>query len=131
MASTSTNLRALVVDDIADARTTTARLLTALGCDVETAGDGQSAIEIAAAFHPRLVLIDLAMPFMDGFEVAEHLRWNKPPAFLVAVSGHAEPPTIERCKEAGFDTHVAKPVAPERLAELVAAARAKGLGNGI
>ncbi len=110
----------LVVDDNHDAAESLGELMQMLGHEVELAFDGPSAIAEAGRTHPDLVLCDLGLPGMDGYQVARELRAREGGALrLVALSGYAQPEDVERAIEAGFDAHVAKPPDPERLASLV------------
>ena len=113
--------RVLVVDDNADAREALRLLLEDEGHDVRSAGDGPSALASAAGFLPEVVLLDIGLPGMDGYEVARALR-SVPGcerALIVAVSGYGQAEDRERSRIAGFDQHLLKPVAPERLLEIV------------
>ena len=113
--------RVLVVDDNADAREALRLLLEDEGHDVRIAGDGPSALESAARFPPEVVLLDIGLPGMDGYEVARALRSvpGSEHALIVAVSGYGQAEDRERSRIAGFDLHLLKPVAPERLLEIV------------
>jgi CheY-like chemotaxis protein len=104
--------RVLVVDDDADTVESTALLFQLQGFDTDTALSGCEAIERARAVCPDLVLLDIAMPAMDGYEVARSLREIPcvPPPLLVAVTGLAYQVDKRRCAEAGFDLHLSKPV---------------------
>ncbi len=113
--------RILVVDDNADAREALGLLLEDEGHDVQIAGDGPGALESAATFSPEVVLLDIGLPGMDGYEVARALR-SVPGcerALIIAVSGYGQAEDRERSRIAGFDQHLLKPVAPERLLEIV------------
>jgi CheY-like chemotaxis protein len=113
--------RVLVVDDNADAREALRLLLEDEGHEVRSAGDGPSALESAASFPPEVVLLDIGLPGMDGYEVARALRSipGCERALIVAVSGYGQAEDRERSRIAGFDQHLLKPVAPERLLEIV------------
>jgi CheY-like chemotaxis protein len=115
--------RVLVVDDNTDAANSLARLLTRLyGQDVRVSNDGPSALEAAEEFRPEMVLLDIGMPEMDGYEVARRLRSR--PGFeqplLVALTGWGQQSDRRRSAEAGFDRHLVKPVDPELLEDLLA-----------
>jgi CheY-like chemotaxis protein len=89
-------------------------LLRLWGHDPRTASDGKSALETAAAFRPQLVLLDLGLPGMDGYEVARRLRhetaeWRP---LIVAMSGYAGEGDRRHSHEAGCDLHLAKPADP-------------------
>jgi CheY-like chemotaxis protein len=113
--------RVLVVDDNRDAAETLGQLVELLGHDVALAYDGPGALELARRIAPDLVLCDIGLPGMDGYEVARRLRQGGARDLaLVAVSGYAQPEDVARALEAGFDAHVAKPPDPEKLAGLLA-----------
>jgi len=111
----------LVVDDSRDGAETMAELLRVWGHPVEVAFDGPSAVKLASEHEPDVVLLDIALPGLDGYQVAEALRGrpNGGRMRLVAVTGFGAPEDRERARAAGFDEHVTKPVAPGRLKELV------------
>jgi len=113
--------RFLVVDDNVDATVSQAELLRMLGHEVETAYDGQSALRKAQAFRPEVVLLDLGMPGMDGFEVARRLRATPEGrhVLLVAQTGWGQEEDRKRTKAAGFDVHLAKPVDVDALMGLL------------
>ena len=116
MAATETAMRVLVVDDNEDVALGTSLLLRMLGCDAELATSGEIALEKALAFVPDLMLIDLAMPHLDGHELVNQFRLI--PAFgdkpMIAVSGYVDAVHRQRAFEAGFDGFVSKPfTAPE------------------
>jgi signal transduction histidine kinase/CheY-like chemotaxis protein len=117
-------IRFLVVDDNVDAARTLAELLELSGCCARAAFSGQEATRVGADFEPDLVLLDLGMPFMDGFETAKRVRqttWGRR-AKLVAVTGWGQPSDRRRTADAGFDDHLVKPVDIDvvlKLAELL------------
>ena len=113
--------RVLVVDDNADARDAMRFLLEDEGHEVRSAGDGPGAIEEAQSFLPEVVLLDIGLPGMDGYEVARALRAvpGCERASIVAVSGYGQAEDRARSRVAGFDEHLLKPVSPERLLEIV------------
>jgi signal transduction histidine kinase/CheY-like chemotaxis protein len=114
-AVTTTPARILVVDDNEDAADSLGRLLTVRGYDVRIANDGRRALELAHSFHPQLAIVDLGMPVMDGYQVAQELaRMGKRP-FLIAVTGYGQEHDRERARAAGFDRHMIKPVAVTQL----------------
>jgi PAS domain S-box-containing protein len=112
----------LAVDDNLDAANTLAMLLRILGHDVRTAHDGPSAIEAAQAWRPDIVLLDIGLPGMDGYEVARRLRAlpDLRACILVAVTGYGQEEDRRRSANAGFDHHLVKPVDPQALTELLA-----------
>ncbi|MGN5479134.1 response regulator [Cupriavidus basilensis] len=91
-----------------------------LGHTVVTAADGQSAVERASEAKPQVVLLDLGMPAMDGFETARRLRAlpEMRGATLVALTGYGQPEDRRRALEAGFDRHLVKPASLEALTRL-------------
>jgi two-component system CheB/CheR fusion protein len=113
--------RVLVVDDNADAREALRFLLEDEGHAVRTAGDGPDALREAEAFYPEVILLDIGLPGMDGYEVARRLRTLPAArnASIVAVSGYGQAEDRERSRAAGFDDHLLKPVSPNRLLDLV------------
>ncbi len=118
--------RILVVDDRADMRNSLSRLLGMAGHEVMLAEDGATAIESAIRFRPDLVLLDIGLPGMDGYEVARRLR--REPAVegvsLVALTGYGSESDRARTREAGFDHHLVKPVEFALLQELLNETRA-------
>jgi CheY-like chemotaxis protein len=115
------SLKILVVDDNMDAAETLSHLLDLWGHSVITAYDGMTALEEAEAFHPDYVLLDIGLPGMDGYQVAERLRQRKEfeGTRLVAVSGYGLGENRRRSEEAGFDHHLTKPVDPDVLLGLL------------
>lgn len=104
--------RVLVVDDNQDAAHTLSQLVGMLGHDVCVAADGAEALEQAAAFRPDVVLMDLGMPRVDGFEAARRIRqqpWGER-MILVATTGWGQEDDKRRSKAVGFDHHLVKPV---------------------
>jgi CheY-like chemotaxis protein len=115
------NCRILVVDDNRDAAETLARLLALTGNTLRTAADGAEAIAAAAEFAPDVILLDIGLPKLDGYEVARRLR-EKPttkPLVIVAVTGWGQDQDRQKAKAAGFDGHLVKPLEPEALAQLL------------
>jgi len=119
-------LRVLVVDDSADTRDTTALLLRLWGHDASVAEDGTTALDVFATFGPDVVLLDLGLPGMDGFEVARSLRRMPSPRrpLVVSLSGYAGEEYRQRAIEAGCDLYWIKPAAPAALEELLQAQKA-------
>jgi PAS domain S-box-containing protein len=112
--------RVLVVDDNEDAAETLAEMVRMLGHDAEVAYDGPTAVRRAGEYHPDLVLCDIGLPRMDGYEVAHELRAARGRNVrLVALSGYARPEDVAEAMEAGFDEHVAKPCDPEQIERLL------------
>ncbi len=112
--------RVLVVDDNRDAAESLAEIVEMLGHTAEVAYDGPSAIERARANPPDIVLCDIGLPGMSGYDVAKALRANTMNGMqLVAVSGYAQPEDLKAAAEAGFDRHVAKPVSSDDIEQLL------------
>jgi len=111
--------KVLVVDDNADAADTLAQLLDLLGHEAATAADGASALARFEEFQPEIVLLDIGLPDLDGYEVARRMRsLAGDDVQLVALTGFGQSEDKRRAAEAGFDQHWTKPVDPARLSEL-------------
>jgi CheY-like chemotaxis protein len=110
-----------VVDDNVDAAEALGELLRDYGHDVATAHNGSQALDSARLHHPEIVLLDISMPEMDGFEVAKRIRGELGlgDALLIALTGYGEDRHRRLAREAGFDQHVTKPVDASRLEELL------------
>lgn len=109
--------RILVVEDNADAAATLRDFLELSGHEVETASSGTDGVAAARHFHPEVVLCDLGLPGMDGYQVAAALRGDPETASakLIAVTGYGREEDRRKSKEAGFDLHLTKPVDPVQL----------------
>lgn len=115
-------LRILVVDDNADAAEMLAEALRALGHTVETAEDGPSALRVAPELRPDVAVLDIGLPVMDGYELAERLRQSAgAPARLIAVTGYGQPEDRARGVVAGFDAHLVKPIDLHALEKAIVA----------
>lgn len=115
--------RILIADDNYDAADALAILLKFRGHDARVAHDGEEALAVAQKFEPHVVLLDLGMPKMDGYETARRIRrelWGKQ-AMLVAVTGWGQQKDRQRTAEAGFDAHLVKPVTDFDLLQALAA----------
>jgi PAS domain S-box-containing protein len=118
--------RVLVADDNEDAATSLAMMLNLLGNEARTAHDGLEALDVAAAFRPDLILLDIGMPRLNGHEAAKRIRaqpWGKG-VVLVALTGWGQEEDRRKSAEAGFDAHVVKPIDPAALEKLLATLRA-------
>ena len=104
--------RILVVDDNVDAASSLSMLLSLDGHDVQAAYDGQSALRLAEEFRPAVVLLDIGLPRMDGYQVARRLRElpDMQSVLLVALTGYGQEDARRRSHEAGFDAHLVKPL---------------------
>jgi PAS domain S-box-containing protein len=112
--------RILVVDDNIDSATSLARVLQRQAHHVDVAHDGRTALLAAEANNPDVVLLDIAMPGLDGLEVARHLRRRSGPhPMLVAITGYGRSEDRRRTAEAGFDHHLVKPVNLQTLRSLL------------
>jgi signal transduction histidine kinase len=118
-------LRVLVVDDNRDVADSTASVMRMNGCDVHVAYDGKAALESVQRLRPDAVLLDIGLPAIDGYLVAEHIRAQPENGrtMIVAVSGYGQEQDRVRSKSVGFDYHLVKPIDPTLLAGLVGSLR--------
>ena len=116
--------RVLVVDDNEDAAASLGELLSLWGHEVQTAHDGRHALAAARQWQPEIILLDIGLPGMDGYEVAQRLLEDPVTSntFLVALTGYGQEEDRRRSHEAGFDRHLTKPVELEQLQNLLHAA---------
>ena len=114
-------VRVLIVDDLVDAADSLALLLRRLGYEVQATYDGASALRVAAEFVPQAILLDLALPKLDGFQIAARLRQETAlqNMCLIALSGYGQADDVARTRSAGFDFHLLKPVNFEDLLRLL------------
>jgi PAS domain S-box-containing protein len=115
--------RVLVVDDNRDSADSLGKLLELAGHTVRKAYDGEEALHVAAEFRPDIVLLDLGMPLVDGYEACRRIRgapWGRD-IFVIALTGWGQETDRRRTAEAGFDVHMVKPVQPANLLSLMAA----------
>jgi CheY-like chemotaxis protein/two-component sensor histidine kinase len=117
--SASSPLRVLIVDDNKDAADSLAMLLSLDGHTVRAVYSAQAAIEAAPSFNADLILLDIGLPSMDGYEVASRLRAAGNDSTLVALTGYGQKEDIERALSAGFNAHLAKPVESSKLEEIL------------
>ena len=116
----------LLADDNADAAVTLAQVLELSGHQVHVANDGLSAVESAASLRPDVVLLDIGMPGLNGYEACRRIRgqaWAKD-VLLIALTGWGQEDHRRRAQEAGFDHHLIKPVDPAALQDLLASRKA-------
>ena len=113
--------RMLIVDDNRDAADSLGMLMKVMGNDTRVAYDGREALTTASQFHPEVVLLDIGLPTMSGYEVARELRRRPGGAamLLIATTGWGQPSDKEQSREAGFDHHLVKPVDPATLLKLL------------
>jgi CheY-like chemotaxis protein len=116
------SLRVLLVEDNQDAAESLQMLLELYGHEAALVHTGPAGVEKARAWRPDVVLCDIGLPGMDGFTVARTLRADPSTAktYLIALSGYGSEADQRRCREAGFDLHLAKPVEPGELREVLA-----------
>jgi PAS domain S-box-containing protein len=120
-------LSVLVVDDNLDSARTLAMLLRLWGHEVYLASDGPSALKLADAYQPDVVLLDIGLPEMDGYEVAQELR-KRPgmaKALLIALTGYGQEEDKRRSQQAGFNKHLVKPIDPDVVQKLIAEFQAR------
>ena len=120
-------LKVLVADDNEDSAMTLSMILKILGSDVRTANDGMEAVEVATAFRPDVILLDIGMPRLNGYDTARRIReqpWGKN-TVLVALTGWGQEEDRQKSHDAGFDTHMVKPVELAALEELLANLKAE------
>jgi len=111
----------LIVDDNIASAGALAGLLELSGFDGREAHDGREALDAARAHRPEAILLDIGLPGMDGYQVAEALRLENEfrGAKIIAVTGYGEEQSILRARQAGFDHHLVKPVDFEALLDLL------------
>ena len=112
----------LVVDDNHDSALSMAMMLQIMGHDTRTAHDGESAVSTAETFLPDVVLLDIGLPKLNGYEVAQRIRekaWGES-MFLIAVTGWGQDEDRQRSSEVGLNLHMVKPVEPAALEKLLA-----------
>ena len=119
---TRQSLRVLVVDDNVDAAQSLGLLLEASGHEVRSASDGLSAVEVALDFRPNVVLLDIGLPGLDGYEVAKRLRQDSSldGVVLVAMTGYGQDADKLRSQNAGFNHHLVKPADFGKVQEILA-----------
>jgi len=118
----------LVVDDNHDSALSLAMMLSIMGHETRTAHDGESAVTSAQSFLPDVVLLDIGLPKLNGYEVAQRIRessWGTS-MFLIAVTGWGQDEDRQRSSEVGLNVHMVKPVEPGALEKLLAELSAKG-----
>jgi signal transduction histidine kinase/CheY-like chemotaxis protein len=113
--------RILIIEDNADAREVLRLQLALEGHDVHEAADGQTGIDVMPSVAPDVVLVDVGLPGLDGYEVARRIRAGKvgKSVFLIALTGYGQTEDRLRALDAGFDAHLTKPASPEQLAAVI------------
>jgi DNA-binding response OmpR family regulator len=112
--------RVLVVDDNQDAADSLAMLLGVRGEDVRIAYDGAKALEVEREFKPDVVLLDIGLPALSGYDVAERIREKRrDKVLIVAITGWGQEKDLRRAEDAGIDHHFTKPVDFEALVALI------------
>src|SRR5215213_636334 len=122
MTTTPKRFRILVVDDNHDSALSLAMMLSIMGHETRTAHDGESAVDTAESFLPEVVLLDIGLPKLNGYEVAQRIReqpWGVS-MFLIAVTGWGQEEDRQRSSEVGLNVHMVKPVEPAALERLLA-----------
>lgn len=116
------DLRVLVVEDNEDVARSLAMLLELWGHEVELVYRPEAALEAVRAHPPAVVLLDIGLPGMDGYQLAKKLRLEQgcEKAVLIAMTGYGQDEDRRRAEEAGFDHHLVKPVDPDVLQQLLA-----------
>ena len=115
--------RILVVDDNPDTAQTIATVLSLEGHELRTAADGYEAFECVRGFRPEVVVLDIGLPRLSGYDIARELRRDPQmqEALLIALTGYGQPSDVAQAEAAGFDLHFIKPVEPQRILEVIAA----------
>jgi PAS domain S-box-containing protein len=115
-------LRVLVVDDSEDTTELLGTLLEMAGHSIQVAHTGPSALEVAASFRPDAIILDIGLPGLDGYQVAQRLREDPTlrSVTLIAATGYGQEEDLRRSREVGFDQHLVKPIDPAELQRLLA-----------
>jgi CheY-like chemotaxis protein len=127
----ATKCRILIVDDNQDSADSLAMLLKIKGYEVGTAYDGEQAVEAAGTLRPNVVLLDIGMPKLNGYDACWRIRqqpWGQG-MFLIALTGWGQEEDRRRTEEAGFNQHMVKPVDPAALMTLLAGLSAEQGGQ--
>ena len=121
-ATTARRFKILVVDDNHDSALSLAMMLSIMGHDTRTAHDGESAVSTAETFLPDVILLDIGLPKLNGYEVAQRIRetsWGTS-MYLIAVTGWGQDEDRQRSSEVGLNLHMVKPVEPSALEKVLA-----------
>ena len=114
-------VRILIVDDYEDSAKLIGKLLSRHGYETQTHGTGKDVVHIAEAFKPHVILCDIGLPDIDGYQVARRIKAHEElrSTLLIAVTGYVEESDRRASLEAGFDAHLAKPIDVQRLRETI------------
>ena len=115
----------VLVEDNADARELLASALRELGCTVAVAADGEEGLALFSELRPQAAVLDIGLPKLTGYEVAQRVRALDDEAVLIAVTGYGQPEDRQRALDAGFDAHMTKPIDVAHLGALLAGAFAR------
>ena len=120
-ASPAARRRILVADDNIDAASSLAMLLEIMGNETRVVHDGIEAVELAATFRPDVILLDIGMPRLNGFDACARIRMQPANhgAVIVALTGWTQEETKQRSQQAGFDFYLVKPVEPDTLEKML------------
>ena len=126
-------LRIVIADDNRDAAESLAMLLRMDGHQVSVAHDGAAALDIVDAVRPHVAVLDIGMPGLNGYQVAQRIRSSMmtEPIVLVALTGWGQARDLERAKAAGFDHHLIKPAEPQPAAIADCGYHRRGAAAGI
>lgn len=118
----TTGLRVVIAEDIEDCAESMALLLRIYGHEVEVARNGQTALAMVKTSQPDVLLLDIGLPGMDGYEVAQRLneQLGQKKTIIIAVTGYGQERDLRRSADAGIDLHLTKPVDPEQLRKILA-----------
>jgi two-component system, sensor histidine kinase len=116
----------LIIEDHDDAREALRALLELEGHRVDAAASGPHGLELARQRPPDVALVDIGLPEVDGYEVARRIRAMGPGRpYLIALTGYGHPDDVKRARDAGFDTHLLKPVDPDALVRVLSSLPAR------
>ncbi len=120
LVAASSRTRILIVDDNKDLASSLARLLRHLGHEVEVVHDGRKGIELARSYRPQVVLLDIGLPNVDGYQVARTLRDEGfRDTIIIAISGYGQEEDRKKSREAGMNHHLTKPVDVKTITNLI------------
>jgi len=130
LTNNATSRRILIVEDSEDSRDGLRAWLELSGHEIHEAADGTKAVEMALKVRPDLMLIDIGLPGINGYEVARRIRSSAIGSVttMIALSGYGQSEYVQQAKQAGFDDYIVKPVDPNRLTKLISFLVPKGLG---